>query len=56
MSEKKSDLIRENNELKAENRELKKFVMYVKWLKTDEEFLNLKKIIEEVNKNFLKDE
>lgn len=56
MSEKKSDLIRENNELRAENRELRKFVNYVRWLKTDEEFFNLKKILEEANKKFLKNE
>lgn len=56
MRETKAQLIRENEELRAENRELRKFVMYVKWLKTDEEFLNLKKILEEANKKFLKNE
>lgn len=49
MSEKKSDLIRENNELRAENRELRKFVNYVRWLKTDEEFINLRKLLEKAN-------
>lgn len=52
MSEKKSDLIRENNELRAENRELRKFVMYVKWLKTDEEFLGLKAVLNRVDEYF----
>lgn len=56
MSEKKADLIKENQELRAENRELRRFVMYVKWLKTDEGFLNLKKVLEEVDKMFLKKE
>lgn len=52
MSEKKADLIKENEELRAENDELRKFVMYVKWLKTDEEFLNLKTILENVAEYF----
>lgn len=54
MSEKKSDLIKENNELRAENFELRKFVNYVRWLKTDEEFLKLKEILAEADKKFLK--
>lgn len=52
MSEKKADLIKENNELRAENRELRKFVNYVRSLKTDEDFLNLKIILEEADKKF----
>lgn len=52
MSEKKADLIKENNELRAENRELRKFVMYVKWLKTDEDFLGLKAVLEQVDTYF----
>ena len=56
MSEKKSDLIKENNELRAENFELRKFVNYVRWLKTDEEFLKLKEILAEADKKFLKKE
>ena len=52
MSEKKADLIKENNELRAENLELRKFVNYVRWLKTDEDFLNLKVILEQANEHF----
>ena len=59
MRETKADLIRQleisrllNEELQAENDELRKFVMYVKWLKTDEEFLNLKTILENVAEYF----
>ena len=58
MSEKKADiqkqLEKENKSLREENRELKKFVTYVQWLKTDEEFLELKKVIETANKKLLK--
>lgn len=52
MSEKKADLIKENNELRAENNELRKFVNYVRSLKTDEDFLNLKYILEVANEKF----
>ena len=49
MSEKKANLIQEINELRAENRELRKFVNYVRSLKTDEDFLTLKTILESAN-------
>ena len=48
----KKQLEQENAELRAENRELRKFVEYVRWLKTDEDFLNLKTILEEADKHF----
>lgn len=54
MSEKKADLIKENNELRAENYELRKFVNYIRSLKTDEDFLKLKKILEEADKSLQK--
>ena len=52
MSEKKADLIKENNELRAENNELRRFVNYVRSLKTDEDFLKLKKVLEEADRKF----
>lgn len=47
-------LVKENEELREENYELRKFVNYVRWLKTDEEFLKLKEILAEADKKFLK--
>jgi len=52
MSERKADLIKENNELRAENRELRRFVMYVRWLKTKEDFLGLKALLEKADEMF----
>ena len=52
MSEKKADLIKENNELRAENNELKKFVNYVRQLKTHADFNRLRNIILTTNKQF----
>lgn len=49
-------LVKENEELREENFELRKFVNYVRWLKTDEEFLKLKEILAEADKKFLKSE
>lgn len=49
-------LVKENEELREENFELRKFVNYVRWLKTDEEFLKLKEILAETDKKFLKSE
>ena len=63
MRETKADLIRqmnalelENQELQAENRELRKFVNYVRGLETEEDFLNLKTILEEADKHFNSEE
>ena len=63
MRETKADLIRqmnvltmENQELQAENKELRKFVNYVRNLKTEEDFLNLKTILEEADKHFNSEE
>ena len=44
-------LVKENEELRAENTELRKFVMYVRDLKTDADFLALKTTLE--NASFL---
>ena len=44
-------LVKENEELRAENTELRKFVMYVRGLKTDADFLALKTTLE--NASFL---
>jgi len=63
MRETKADLLNklrvtqlENEQIRAENYELRKFVNYVRWLKTDEEFLKLKEILAEADKKFLKTE
>lgn len=63
MRETKADLLSklrvtqlENEQVRAENYELRKFVNYVRWLKTDEEFLKLKEILAEADKKFLKTE
>lgn len=63
MRETKADLLSklritqlENEQIRAENYELRKFVNYVRWLKTDEEFLKLKEILAEADKKFLKTE
>jgi cell division septum initiation protein DivIVA len=45
-------LINENAELKAENAELKKFVNYVRQLKTHADFNRLRNIILATNKQF----
>lgn len=46
----------ENEELRAENKELRKFVLFVRNLETDEDFLNLKHILKEANKKFFGEE
>ena len=63
MRETKADLIRKlnlsrllNKSLQSENDELRKFVNYVRSLKTEEDFLNLKTILEEADKHFNSEE
>lgn len=63
MRETKADLLSklritqlENEEIRAENYELRKFVNYVRSLKTDEDFIKLKNILAEADKKFLKEE
>lgn len=62
MRETKADLLSklritqlENEEIRAENYELRKFVNYVRSLKTDEDFIKLKNILAEADKKFLKE-
>ena len=42
-------LVKENEELREENFELRKFVNYVRSLKTEEDFINLKNVLESAN-------
>lgn len=53
MAEKKRKTLHEEVlRLREENHELRKFVNYVRSLKTDEDFLNLKKVLEKANEKF----
>lgn len=45
-------LIKQIEELQEENRELRKFVEYVRSLKTKEDFLRLRNVILDTNKKF----
>ena len=45
----KKELMEEVEKLEEENRELRKFINYVRWLKTEDDFLNLKVILEQAD-------
>lgn len=46
-------LVKENEELREENFELRKFVNYVRWLKTKADFMKLRSILQMADKNFI---
>lgn len=57
MAEKKRKTLREEVlRLREENHELRKFVNYVRSLKTDEDFLKLKGILQQANEKFSSNE
>ena len=46
------DILKENEELRAENFELRKFVNYVRSLKTKADFMKLRWILQQADKHF----